>query len=108
MKAKTASILEIHPLVLAVLIFFAIAIPYSALNQPSGPVGEVVGTIETSGAVGKGSVITSVRLQDGTLVQAKMTTNATPRSGQVAYMRTYHRLISKEKTYEIYRTYNAN
>ena len=83
MKAKIASILEVHPLVLAVLALFAIALPYSALNQPSGPIGEVVGTIETSGAVGKGSVISSVRLQDGTLVQARITTNTTPRTGQL-------------------------
>ena len=108
MKAKIAGMLGIHPLVLAVLIFFAIAIPYSALNQPSGPIDEVVGTIEASGAVGKGSVITSVRLQNGTLIQAKITTNTTPRLGQIAYIRTYHRLLSQEKTYEIYRTTNAN
>jgi hypothetical protein len=109
MKEKFSSILEIHPIVLVVFAFFAIAIPYSALNQPSGPIGEAVGTIETLGAAGKNnSIITSVRLQDGRLVQARMTKDTTPRRGQIAYMRTYHRLISKDITYEIYRTSNPN
>jgi hypothetical protein len=107
-KAKISRILEVHPLVLAVLIFFALAIPYSALNQPSGHVGEAVGIIETLSVTGKGHIITSVRLKDGALVQATLATKITPTIGQTAHMRTYHRVISKEKTYEIDRTYSTN
>ncbi|MDP2247305.1 MAG: hypothetical protein Q8J65_04175, partial [Nitrosomonadales bacterium] len=94
---------DIHWLVLVVIMFFAVAIPYSALNQPSGPVSEVVGVIETFGMVGKNSsVIASVRLNDNSLVQAVVPSGVMPLKGHVALVRVYQRTFSKTKTYEIY------
>lgn len=95
----------VHWLVVVVLLFFAVAIPYSALNQPSGPVAKAVGVIETFGMVGKkSSVIASVRLNDQSLVQATVAYGAMPLKGHVAYMRVFQSVITKTKTYEIYRT----
>jgi hypothetical protein len=109
MTIKTSSFWEKDWLLLIVITFFAFAIPYSTLNQPTGPVAEAVGIIEAFGTVGKGSsIIASVRLKDGTLIQAEATSKSMPLIGRIAHMRVYHRFISRAKVYQIYRTDTPN
>ena len=95
-------------LLFAVFAFFAVAIPYSALNQPGGPVTEAVGIIESSGSVpsdvGPPGVIATVRLKDGTLVQANVLPGVVTQQNHVAHVRILHRVLSGAQAYEVYRT----
>ncbi len=104
MGTKSSSFCGTHWLLWTVLLFFAVAIPYAALDQRGGSVSETVGVIESFGVVGKySSVIAAVRLKDGSLVQAEVVPGATPLKGYIAYMRVYNRSFSNTKAYEIYR-----
>ena len=95
-------------LLVTVLAFFAVAIPYSALNQPGGPVTEAVGIIETVGGVpsnvGPPGMIATVRLNDGTLVQANVLPGVGAQQNQIAHVRTFRRVFSGAQAYEVYRT----
>jgi hypothetical protein len=95
-------------LLVAVLVFFAVAILYSALNQPGGPVTEVVGIIETVGGVpsdvGPPGMIATVRLNDGSLIQANVLPGVSAQQSQVAYVHILRRVLSGAQSYEVYRT----
>jgi len=95
-------------LFVAVIAFFAIAIPYSLINQPGGPMTETVGIIESSGSVPSDvvppSAIATVRLKDGTLIQANVVSGSVALRGQVAHVRILRRVLSGAKAYEVYRT----
>ena len=92
----------------AVIAFFAIAIPYSLINQPGGPMTETVGVIESSGTVpsdiGPPGVIATVRLKDGTLIQANVVSGGVALKGQVAHVHILRRVLSGAKAYEVYST----
>ena len=95
-------------LLFAIFAFFAVAIPYSALNQPGGPVTEAVGIIESSGSepsdVGPPGVVATVRLTDGTLVQADVVSGVVAPKSHVAHVRIFQRVLSGAQAYEVYRT----
>lgn len=75
------------------------------INQPTGPVGEVVGVIETYGLVGKdSSLVATVKLDGGELVQAEVLSGISASKGSTVHLRVYHRLISDTAYYEVFRT----
>ena len=84
-----------------------IAIAWSALNQAGGPVQEVTGTIQSvgglpsTGETGPSAQLASVRLADGTVVQAVIVDPALVRPGQVGKVRVYRRVFSGARAYEV-------
>lgn len=95
-------------LLFAVLAFFAVAIPFSALNQPGGPVTEAKGVIQSFGSVpsdvGPPQVLATVRLEDGKLIQANVLPGRLAMRGQIAHVHIYRRVFFGAQSYEIYRT----
>jgi hypothetical protein len=76
-----------------------------SFDRPGGPVGEARGIVESvayvQSKVGLASQQASVRLDDGSLVQAIVVSPTPVRSGQAATMRIYRRVITGIKSYEI-------
>lgn len=66
---------------------------------------ETTGIVESSGFVpsdiGPSSRVVSVRLSDGTLVQAEVSSPTLIRPGQVAKLRVYRRVLSGAPSYEV-------
>ena len=93
-------------LLIAVVAFFAVAIPYSLVNQPGGPMTEVVGVIESSGSVpskvSPPRYLATVRLKDGSLIQASVVVGCVALRGQVAHVRVMHRVVSGAEVYEVF------
>ena len=77
-----------------------------SLDQATGPAAEVTGIVQTAGATPSGDLgpsakLATVRLADGTLVQASVATATTPKPGQVAKLQVYRRLLSGAHTYQV-------
>jgi len=76
-----------------------------SLNAPGGPTDETTGVVEAiyfpPTNVGAPVQHVSVRLKDGTLVQARVVTApATLKPGQAAQVRVYRHLITRTLSYE--------
>jgi hypothetical protein len=84
-------------------IILAIGI-FSLLNQPGGPITETMGTIQASGFApkdGPPTQLAAVRLQDGSVIQATVSSNVLIIPGQVARLRVYRQTLSGGQTYEV-------
>jgi hypothetical protein len=85
---------------------------YSSFNKPSGAITETVGIIESVGGIpkehGPTKIIASVRLNDGSIIQAHVLPGAIAQKERVAHIRILHRFLSGTKVYEVYRTERAN
>jgi hypothetical protein len=89
--------------VIAAVIFSAIAL---SLNQLSGPIGDTRGIVESAGYLPATKVTppvqrVSVRLGDGSLIQANVVGSVAVRPGQVARVRIYRRIITGGRNYEV-------
>ncbi len=94
----------------AVVAIIAIFLIFS-LDQAGGPVSDMRGVVEVSGYVPSGAgpavQIASVRLADGTLVQATVDGSVTVHPGQLAHIRAYQRIITGARKYEVVSTARA-
>ena len=84
-------------------IILAIGI-FSSLNQPGGPITETTGTIQASGFApndGPPTQLAAVQLQDGSVIQATVSSSVLIIPGQLARLRVYRRTLSGGQTYEV-------
>lgn len=76
-----------------------------ALDRSGGPIGEAKGVVESvayvQSKVGPAVQRASVRLDDGSVVQAIVVGPTPVHSGQATTMRVYRRVITGLKNYEI-------
>ena len=90
-----------------ILGLLAVSLPFVALNQPSATGQEVRGIVQSVGTlpsdIAPPPAIALVRLNDGSLVQARVVTPHQVRPGHVAHLREYRRVLSGAKTYELLR-----
>jgi len=90
-----------------VLVLIAVFL-YFSFNLPSGAVTETVGIIESVGGIpkkyGPTKIIASVRLNDGSIIQAHVLPGAIAQKERVAHIRILRRFLSGTKVYEVYRT----
>jgi hypothetical protein len=88
--------------VFAVFLLMAIAFMF---NQPGGPVTETTGVVQAfafiPSDVGAPPQVASVRLTDGTVVQAQVRSGVLIQPGQVAKIRVYRRVITGTPAYEL-------
>ena len=90
------------------VLLIVVAIPFSALNQPGGPSSEAEGIIASWRSVptdsGRARVVATIRMADGSHVEAAVVSGVNPPTGNVARLRVLRRLISGTKVYEIIET----
>ena len=90
-----------------------LAVVWSSVQKIGAPVDEISGTIEAvtfepaPAADGAASRSAIVQLPDGTLVQARITTQVPVQSGQKATLRVYTGVFSPARTYEIVQASNV-
>ena len=85
-------------------LFLGAALLFS-LNQPGGPISETTGVVQTSGFlpgdVSPTTQIVTVRLAEGSTVQAEVPRSVLIVPGQTARLRVYRRTITGTQTYEV-------
>lgn len=92
-------------------LFIIAAFLYTAFNRPTGSLTYEVGIIESVGGIpkkyGPTKILASVRLNDGSIIQAHVLPGAIAQKNRVAHIRILHRFLSGTKVYEVYRTEQA-
>lgn len=101
------------PVLIAAISAVVLAVVWSSAHKLGAPVDEISGTIEavtfepTAGGDVAANRSAIVRLPDGTLVQARITTHLPVQRGQRATLLVYTGVFSPARTYEIVQTNTA-
>jgi len=82
-----------------------VAVVFFAMNRPGGPTDDVVGIVQSAGGLpndtGPSARFATVRIADGTIINAVILPNVTVRPGETARVRVYRRVVTGWPHYEI-------